>query len=84
MTQKLSVGQRIIGRVIKIMPFGAFVELDTPERVGLVRIPEISWQRIQHPGDVLAEGQMVEVEILALEPDNRFSLSIKRCQKPPQ
>jgi predicted RNA-binding protein with RPS1 domain len=83
---ELSPGDRVTGRVIKIMPFGAFVALDSPENadlVGLVKIPEISWQPIHHPEDVLTEGQNVEVEILAFGPvKGQISLSIKRCQKP--
>lgn len=82
----LSTGDRVTGCVIKIMPFGAFVALNSPENadlVGLVKIPEISWRRISHPQEVLAVGQIVEVEILAFGPvKGQISLSIKRCQKP--
>jgi small subunit ribosomal protein S1 len=83
MKPDFQIGQRLIGRIIKLMPFGAFVELDASERVGLVKIPEIAWQPVSHPADILTLGQAVEVEILALELDDRISLSIKRCQPRP-
>ncbi|MBC7814446.1 MAG: S1 RNA-binding domain-containing protein [Burkholderiales bacterium] len=81
MGQELIVGKRVIGRVIQLMPFGAFVAIEDSDLVGLVRIPEISWKPIKHPQDVLSVDQMVEAEILALGPENgQVSLSIKRCQ----
>lgn len=81
MSEELRVGQRIKGRVIKLMPFGAFVALENSELVGLVKIPEISWERIRTPVDVLAVGQEIEAEVLAFDADSkRISLSIKRCQ----
>jgi small subunit ribosomal protein S1 len=84
MPSDLFIGQRIAGRVIKIMPFGAFVEIENTTLVGLVKIPEISWQPIKHIEDILAIGQVIETEILAMNLENRqISLSLKRCQPNP-
>jgi small subunit ribosomal protein S1 len=82
--QELSIGQQLTGHVVKLMPFGAFAELGRTDWTGLVKIPEISWQPINHPEDVLAVGQEVTVEILAFGPGDQISLSLKRCQHPPQ
>jgi small subunit ribosomal protein S1 len=76
-------GSRMTGCVIKLMPFGAFVAIDDSDWVGLVKVPEISWQPVHHPQDVLSVGQSVEVEIVAFNMANgQISLSIKRCQPP--
>jgi small subunit ribosomal protein S1 len=74
-------GDRISGRVLQLMPFGAFIAIAETDLVGLVRIPEISWQPISHPGDVLKLDQVIEAEIIWINPDNQqISLSMKRCQ----
>jgi ribosomal protein S1 len=77
------VGKRLIGHVIVLKPFGAFIDVGSPVWTGLVELPEISSRRIGHSADVLSVGQTVEVEILALGPgDNQLRLSIKRCEPP--
>lgn len=77
------VGKRLLGHVIGLMPFGAFIDVGSPMWTGLVELPEISARRIGHPADVLHVGQTIEVEILALGPgDNQMRLSIKRCEPP--
>ncbi|MBC8170082.1 MAG: S1 RNA-binding domain-containing protein [Anaerolineae bacterium] len=81
MSRELHNGDRITGRVVKLMPFGAFIAIAETDLVGLVKIPEISWQPISHPGDVLSLNQVIEAEILWIDRDNgQISLSIKRCQ----
>jgi len=83
MAQDLAVGKRITGRIVKLMPFGAFVAIQDSDWLGLVKTPEITWQPISHPQDFLALDQMVEAEILAFRPEGKqIILSIKRCQKP--
>jgi ribosomal protein S1 len=81
--EEFYVGKRLLGHVIVLMPFGAFIDVGSPVWTGLVELPEISSRLIHHPADVLAVGQTVEVEILALGPDsNQMRLSIKRCETP--
>jgi small subunit ribosomal protein S1 len=76
-------GSRKMGHVVKLMPFGAFVAIDDSDWIGLVKAPEISWQPVRQPQDVLSVGQSVEVEIVAFNTENgQISLSIKRCQPP--
>jgi small subunit ribosomal protein S1 len=77
--RKFPVGSEIEGPVTKIMNFGAFVEI-APGAEGLVHISEIvADRRINHPRDVLREGQRVKALVLAIDPDKRqIKLSMKQ------
>jgi small subunit ribosomal protein S1 len=68
--------------ISNVTSFGAFIDLGGVE--GLVHISEISWDRVRHPGDVLAPGQEVEVYVLGVNPDQeRIALSLKRLRPNP-
>ncbi len=70
------------GRVTNLCSFGAFVDLGGFE--GLVHISELSWGRVNHPGDVLEPGQPVQVYVLNVDRKyERVGLSIKRLQPDP-
>ncbi len=74
---ELAVGGTISGRVTKIMPFGAFIEV-APGVEGLVHISEISFERIETVEKVLTKDQIVNARILSIDPDRkRVGLSIK-------
>jgi small subunit ribosomal protein S1 len=79
--EKLSVGSVCQGRVTRIMPYGAFVEL-IPGLTGLVPISEISWSHIEKPEDVLKPDDMLQVVVTAIqtraEDDPKIALSIKQ------
>ncbi len=77
-------GAQVDGRVTKLMPFGAFVELE-PGIEGLIPISEMSWtQRVNHPRDILNEGDGVRVSILTIDPATRkLSLSLKALSVDP-
>jgi small subunit ribosomal protein S1 len=80
---KYSVEQRVKGRVVRIMNFGAFIEIE-PGLEGLLPASEISWKRGLKPKDVLSEGDMVEVVINEIEPTKkRMILSLKRLEENP-
>ncbi len=80
--EQLNVGDVVTGRVTKLTPFGAFVNLGGAD--GLVPIAEISWDHIGHPSDVLEEGQEVQVKVIGLDPERkRISLSIRQLQEDP-
>jgi small subunit ribosomal protein S1 len=67
------------GKVTKSMDFGAFVEL-MPGVEGLVHISELSSKRVNNVGEVVKEGDWVDVYILDIDADNRkMSLSIKQA-----
>lgn len=66
------------GRVARLADFGAFVDLGGVD--GLIHISELSWDHVEHPGDVVKIGDEVEVKILRVDPDNeRVSLSLKEA-----
>lgn len=74
------VGQILIGRVTKLMAFGAFVRLDGPVE-GLIHISELSNRRIQHPKDVVKEGDIVPVKLVRIEKDrHRLGLSLRQAR----
>jgi small subunit ribosomal protein S1 len=78
----LTKGTRRIGTVSSIVNFGAFVDLGGVD--GLIHISELSWSHVDHPSEVLAVGQELEVEILDVDLDReRVSLSLKKAQEDP-
>lgn len=79
---ELTPGQTRKGVVTNVCSFGAFVDLGGLE--GLIHISEISWGRVNHPGDVLKSGQSVEVHIISIDPEQkRVALSLKRLHPDP-
>lgn len=75
--KKYKVGDVVKGTVVRLVPFGAFIELEKGVD-GLVHISQISNIRIAKPDDVLKQGQEVEAKILDLDVENKkISLSIK-------
>ena len=79
---KLEVGGVVRGTVVSITDFGAFVELGGVQ--GLVHISELSRRHIDHPSDVVKEGDDIEVKILKIERDGRrISLSRKALEPDP-
>ena len=73
---KLEKGQILEGTVKNITSYGVFVDLGGVD--GLIHISQIADHRIDKPGDVLSEGQMVDVKIIDIDYDNKkVSLSIR-------
>lgn len=81
---KYPVGSRVKGKVVNLVPYGAFVELEKGIE-GLVHISEFSWtKRIGHPSEVLAIGDMVEAVVLSIEKDSqKIALGIKQTELNP-
>ena len=76
-TGKYNIGDAANVRVVKLMTFGAFAEI-VPGVDGLIHISQIADHRIDKPGDVLSEGQMVDVKITDIDFDRqKVSLSIR-------
>lgn len=72
----ISVGQEIDGTVQRLTPFGVFVDIGGVD--GLVHISEMAWSHVEHPSEVVKEGDPVRVKVLKVDPANeRISLSIK-------
>jgi polyribonucleotide nucleotidyltransferase len=76
LTADVEVGQVYEGKVIKLMDFGAFVNI-LPGRDGLVHISQISNERVENVSDELSEGQTVRVKVLEVDRQGRIRLSIK-------
>jgi len=75
-TADVEVGKVYEGRVVKLMDFGAFVNI-LPGRDGLVHISQISHERVENVGDLLSEGDVVRVKVLEVDKQGRIRLSIK-------
>ena len=76
-TGKYQPGDVANVRVVKLMTFGAFAEI-VPGVDGLIHISQIADHRIDKPGDVLHEGDMVDVKIIDIDYDKKkVSLSIR-------
>ena len=74
---KYGVGDVASVRIVKLMTFGAFAEV-VPGVDGLIHISQIADHRVEKPGDVLAEGQKVDVQITDIDMENKkVSLSIR-------
>lgn len=73
----IKVGATYPGKVKRVLDFGAFVEL-VPGVEGLVHISQISNDRINHPSDVLKEGDEVSVKVLGIDAkDKKIKLTMK-------
>jgi small subunit ribosomal protein S1 len=78
----LAEGQSFTGKVKTIKDYGAFIDIGGVD--GFLHIGEISWSRLNHPSDVLSEGQEVEVQVIKLERDKkRISLGMKQLKADP-
>lgn len=80
---EIEVGAVLEGTVTSIAKFGAFVSL--PERrSGLVHISEIAAAYVADVSDFLQVGQTVKVKVLAITPEGKINLSIKRAEEQPR
>jgi len=80
--EQISPGDVCQGRVTSICSFGVFVDLGGVE--GLVHVSELSWGRVEHPGDLFEPGQSVDVHVLNVDRERgRVGLSIRRLQPDP-
>jgi len=80
--EELKEGEIRTGRVTSLADFGAFVNISGAD--GLVHLSEISWERIQHPSEVLKVGQEVKVKIISIDREKRrIGLSIRALQADP-
>ncbi len=79
---ELQPGDELSGRVNQLTNFGAFIDLGGAD--GLAHISELSWQRVNHPREVLSPGQEVKVLVVEIDRDReRIGLSLRRLQPNP-
>lgn len=78
--EKYPEGSIVLGKVVRLNDFGAFVELE-PGVDGLVHISKITHDRVNHPKDVLTIGEEVKAKILSVDGENKkIALSIKDAE----
>ncbi len=79
---QLEKGQVLEGEVKNITSYGVFVDLGGVD--GLIHITDLSWSRINHPSEILEDGQKINVVILDFDEDKtRIQLGIKQLEKHP-
>lgn len=79
-----NVGQLVQGTITKLTKFGAFAQLvNAPEIEGLIHISELSDQRVNHPREVVKEGDTLTLRVVKMDIQNRrLGLSLKRVNSP--
>jgi small subunit ribosomal protein S1 len=82
--QKYAIGSKVKGKIVNLVPYGAFVELE-PGVEGLVHVTELSWtKRIAKPSDVLKQGDEIEAVVLGINRDEqKISLGIRQLESNP-
>jgi small subunit ribosomal protein S1 len=79
---ELEVGKVYNGRVTSLSDFGAFVNVNGAD--GLVHLSELSWERVQHPREVLEVGQEVKVKVINIDHEKkRIGLSMRALADDP-
>jgi small subunit ribosomal protein S1 len=81
---KYSAGSKVKGKVVNILPYGVFVELDKGIE-GLIHISEVSWvKRISNLSEMFAIGDIIETQVLNIDKESRrISLSLKQLERNP-
>ncbi len=81
---KYPVGQKVKGKVVSLVPYGAFVQLE-PGVEGLVHVTELSWtKRVAKPSDILKPDQELEAVVLGINRDEqKISLGIRQLESNP-
>lgn len=67
-------------KVVSVLDFGAFVEI-LPGKDGLVHVSEMSEERVNKPSDVVKEGDLVDVKLVAIDDKGRLNLSMKQAAR---
>jgi small subunit ribosomal protein S1 len=84
--ERLEPGAAFEGTVTSVQDYGAFVDIGGIE--GLVHVSELAWDRVSKPGDLLRQGDKVQVQVLKIEEDakkgTRISLSVKALVPRPE
>jgi len=82
--QKYPVGAKVKGKVVNLVPYGAFVEIE-PGVEGLIHVTELSWtKRIAKPSDVLKQDQEIEAVVLGINrEEQKISLGLRQLETNP-
>jgi small subunit ribosomal protein S1 len=77
----LEEGKIVLGKVMKILDQGAFIDLDGVE--GFLPISEISWGRVRHPSNVINLDETLKVKVIKIESDAKITLGLKQTKPDP-
>ena len=82
-TQRYKIDQLVEGTITKLAKFGAFARIKGDEEIeGLIHVSELSESHVNHPKEVVYEGQVVTLRIIRIDPEERrLGLSLKRVAK---
>jgi small subunit ribosomal protein S1 len=82
--RKFAIGSNVKGKVTKLLPYGAFIELERGVE-GLVHVSELSWvKRITRPSDVLELDQVIEAVVLGISiEEQKISLGVRQLEPNP-
>ena len=82
--ERFPVGQKVKGKAISLMPYGAFVQIEEGVE-GLIHVSELSWtKRVARPSDVLTLGQDIEAVVLGVNKDEqKISLGVRQLEPNP-
>lgn len=82
--ERYPIGSKVKGKVVNIMPYGVFVEIEKGVE-GLLHASEISWQKkMVNPQEMYAIGDIIEVQVISIDKDTkRISLSVKQLEANP-
>ena len=76
----IEVGNVLEGKIVNVMPFGAFVALPE-DKTGLVHISEISSEYVEDINTCIKRGDVVKVKVIKIEDSGKISLSIKKAEE---
>jgi len=81
---KFPIGTKVQGKVVSLVPYGAFVQLE-PGVEGLIHVTELSWtKRVAKPSDVLKQDQEVEAIVLGINrEEQKISLGVRQLESNP-
>ena len=80
LTKEVEVGEEYLGKVTRLMNFGAFVEV-LPGKEGLVHISKLDKKRVENVEDVVSVGDEIMVKVIEIDKQGRINLSRKDCLK---
>ncbi|MEY4581382.1 MAG: hypothetical protein RL701_6085 [Pseudomonadota bacterium] len=82
-SESYPIGKKIRGKVVSITDYGAFVEMEQGIE-GLIHVSEMSWGKPKHPSKVVEVGQVVDCQVLEVDPEaKRISLGLKQLAPDP-
>ncbi len=79
LTREVTPGETFIGKVVRLMDFGAFVEV-LPGKDGLVHVSELAPWRVEKVTDIVNQDMMVHVKVLEIDEKGRLNLSMKQAE----